>query len=437
MKLCIFWFRRDLRLEDNTALTNALKSGFPVLPIFIFDKEILSRLSKNDPRVNFVHARLQSMNNELKKMNSSLLCAYGHPLDVWRHLISKYNIHSVYFNREYEPSTVTRDKKIKKLLTKCNIEVKTFKDQVIFEANEILRGDKSPITERTPYKNKWLKLFHKKDSFSFKKPRVENFHKFKYRFLSLAELGFLPSSIKVKPYSLKNLIHYPLVRDMPAKDSTTYLGPHLRFGTVSVRQIVSKLGFANDLFLGELIWRDFLTQILSHFPHIINQNFNIMFDHIEWRNNEHEFYRWCNGNTGYPIVDAGMRQLNETGYMNGYIRMITASFLCKHLLIDWRWGEAYFAQKLLDYEPASNSGNWQHIAGTGCDAIPYSRVLDPIEQSNKIDEHFEYVSKWVPEFREFSYINPIIRHKVARLRALSTYKEGIATYYRSRNLKTG
>ena len=433
MKLAVFWFRRDLRLEDNTALHQALISGHPVLPLFIFDDDILHELPKDDGRLSFIYDTLASINQKLIEKESSLLCLKGKPEEVWEKLIHQYEISKVYINKDYEPYAISRDRKIKALLEINGIELHAFKDQVVFEENEILKADDTPYTIYTPYKNKWLQGFQE----NYQKPIVssplENCYVSTHPFPTLSELGFERSSIKVKDYDLSKLGEYATARDLPAKDSTSYLSPHLRFGTVSIRQIIAQLSSTDDTFLSELVWREFFMQILFHFPQVVDRNFKAKYDSIQWRNNEQEFITWCEGNTGYPMVDAGMRQLSATGYMHNRVRMVVASFLCKHLLIDWRWGEAYFAGKLLDYELSSNNGNWQWAAGTGCDSAPYFRIFNPTEQLKKFDKELIYVKKWVPEFVSLEYRMPMVDHKMARARALNVYKVGL-THHKSGSL---
>ncbi|MFB9053483.1 cryptochrome/photolyase family protein [Formosa undariae] len=423
MKHTIFWFRRDLRLTDNTGLFEALKSNTNVLPIFIFDENILNELDAEDARVQFIHNTLEEINKELDTFKSSVLCLKGTPLDIWKQLIKDYTIDSVYTNTDYESYATTRDTEVEAFLAKNNIEFHQFKDQVIFEPHEVLKQDGNPYTVYTPFKNKWLE--HYKGVSILEEPLFENLHQNKFEFPSLESIGFKSSSKKVKPFNLAQIGEYAKFRDFPNKDIGSYLGPHLRFGTISIREIISKLKPEDSTFLSELIWREFFTQILFHFPKVIHHNFREKYDDIAWRNNEEEFKLWCEGKTGYPMVDAGMRQLNKTGYMHNRVRMVTAAFLCKHLLIHWTWGEAYFAKHLLDYELASNNGNWQWSAGTGCDAAPYFRIFNPITQLEKFDKNLEYVKTWIPEFGTDDYPNPIVEHKEARVRALETYKVGI------------
>ncbi|WP_299777247.1 deoxyribodipyrimidine photo-lyase [uncultured Formosa sp.] len=419
----IFWFRRDLRLSDNIGLFQALKSNTNVLPVFIFDEHILDELEPDDARVQFIHKRLEVINTELKKHKSSVLCLKGKPLDVWKQLIKDYTIQAVYTNTDYEPYSNQRDTEVESLLTDNKISFLTYKDQVIFEPHEILKQDGTPYTVYTPFKNKWLEHF--KGVTLNTALQFESFHQDDFDFPSLASIGFKSSTKKVKPFQLEQVSDYAKFRDFPNKDIGSYLGPHLRFGTVSIREIISELKPEDNTFLSELIWREFFMQILFHFPHVVQNNFRSKYDDIAWRNNEAEFKLWCEGKTGYPMVDAGMRQLNKTGYMHNRVRMVTAAFLCKHLLIHWSWGEAYFAKHLLDYELASNNGNWQWSAGTGCDAAPYFRIFNPITQLEKFDKNLEYVKTWIPEFETNDYPEPMVVHKDARLRALEVYKAGI------------
>jgi deoxyribodipyrimidine photo-lyase len=427
MKLCIFWFRRDLRLEDNTGLTAALGSGSPVLPIFIFDTNIIDELPDNDPRISFIHKNLASIKDSLERSGGSLHVLKGDPGAVWKKLISTWDIGAVYINKDYEPYAIKRDNEVERILKSKNIPLLKFKDQVIFEESEILKSDNKPYTVFTPYRNRWLQRFH---DISFTNTTKNNnlpgnLHKIPSALPGLEETGLRVSTIKVRPYDLSVIPEYEKYRDLPAGDKTSYLSPHLRFGTISIRKLVSEASEKNLTFLNELIWREFFMQILFHFPHVVTGNFKSAYDDVKWLNNEKDFDRWCNGETGYPIVDAGMRQLNETGYMHNRVRMITAGFLCKHLLTDWRWGEAYFAGKLLDYELSSNNGNWQWAGGTGCDAAPYFRVFNPETQQNKFDPGNEYVKRWVKDFGKPGYPAKMVDHDFARNRAIATYKSGI------------
>ena len=427
----IFWFRRDLRLDDNVGFYNALKSEHPVLPIFIFDKEILEKLPKDDARLTFIYETLQKMRSKLEdKNNSSIAMFHGEPATIYKNLLKKYNIDTVFTNRDYEPYAKERDDKIEQLLNDNTIKFKTFKDQVIFEQNEVTKKDGLPYVVYTPYMKVWKEQFktHTLDFYytsSFLKNLIQDKE---LPNLSLSDIGFIKSHQKIKKHIVTPALiqNYEDTRNFPAQDSTSKLGPHLRFGTVSIRKMIEKaITEKNEIFWQELIWREFFMQILWHFPHTSKKSFKTKYDRIEWRNNEAEFLKWCNGETGYPLVDAGMRQLNETGFMHNRIRMLVGSFLCKHLLIDWRWGEAYFAEKLHDYEMASNIGNWQWVAGSGVDAAPYFRIFNPTTQIKKFDSDLAYIKKWVPDFQEFTYPKEMVDHKEARERCLATYKEAL------------
>ncbi|WP_420601428.1 cryptochrome/photolyase family protein [Flagellimonas sp.] len=431
--ISIFWFRRDLRLDDNVGLYHALQSGHPVLPIFIFDSEILEKLPINDARVSFIHTKLLRMNGELQSQFQSGIAMYlGNPISVFARLLNQYKIHSVFTNHDYEPYASKRDAEIEQLLAKNGIPFKSFKDQVVFEKDEVVKDDGNPYVVYTPYKKRWKAKFdprthlHYFDTHSY----LQNLHKSRdIPYLGLGDIGFTRSSISVSEYNLtSNLIeNYEETRNFPEKESgTSRLGPHLRFGTVSIRKIMKKaIAEKNEVFWNELIWREFFMQILWHFPHTINKSFKPKYDRIAWRNNEKEFELWKKGKTGYPFVDAGMRELNAAGHMHNRVRMIVASFLCKHLLIDWRWGEAYFAEKLLDFELASNIGNWQWAAGSGVDAAPYFRIFNPTTQLNKFDTQKAYIHKWVPELQGLTYPLPMVDHKMARERCLKVYKAAV------------
>lgn len=424
-KVTVFWFRRDLRIHDNHGLYVSLQEKSPVLPIFIFDSEIISDLPIDDARVNFIYQHLRKIDTQLKELDSGLKILIGKPIQCFEKLIAEYTINAVITNRDYEPYAIQRDAQIQTLLAAHNIAFKTYKDQVIFETSEVLKADGHPYTVYTPYKNKWLEKFNGNNLQNFPSENINNYVKECTSFPKLAHLGIKKSTIEVKDFNLKNLNNYAENRDIPCMDGTSNLSPHLRFGTISIREIISETK-ENPTFLSELIWREFFMQILYHFPSVVQNNFKPKYNGIQWRNNLEEFEKWKKGETGYPIVDAGMRELNKTGYMHNRVRMITAGFLCKHLLIDWRWGEAYFAEKLLDYELASNNGNWQWAAGTGCDATPYFRIFNPITQLKKFDPKFIYVRKWIEDIDSLLYPPPMVEHKFARERALKTYKKGLS-----------
>lgn len=418
----LFWFRRDLRIEDNAGLYHALKENQNVLPIFIFDSDILDQLDdKTDRRVEFIHRSLHNLKTQLEHLGSSLLTYYGRPLEFFE----KINPKVVYTNHDYEPYGRQRDEAVATLLEAKGVLLKTFKDQVIFEKNEVTKENGDPYTVFTPYSRKWkssITSFFVK-GYSLKQyvnnlKRTSSLH-----FPSLRDIGFLAtgtlfSELNVKTTIIKN---YDKQRNFPGIAGTSRLSVHLRFGTVSIRSLTRLALKTNETWLNELIWRDFYHMILWQFPHVATRAFKPAYDRINWRNNVEEFNAWCGGRTGYPIVDAGMRELNATGFMHNRVRMIVASFLVKHLLIDWRWGEAYFAKKLLDYDLAANNGGWQWAAGSGCDAAPYFRIFNPELQAKKFDAEMKYVNKWVPEVGSSSYAKPIVDHAVARARALKSF----------------
>ncbi|UXP32672.1 DNA photolyase family protein [Reichenbachiella agarivorans] len=422
----VIWLRRDLRIEDNTAIETASRQNLPILLLFIFDESILNELPKDDARVNFIYKQLEKINHGLAAHNSSLLIKKGEIQTIWKGLTKEYNIHTVFCAKDYEPYAIQRDKLVSQLLSQSGTRFEQVKDQVIFEENDILKADGTPYTVYTPYKNKWLEKFYQPRLIQkWKENNQAIYFQADYTFPSRTELGFKQSNRSVKPFSLDQLKNYQDKRDYPGLDATSYLSPYLRFGSISIRQVVDLANQVNQTFLSELIWREFFMQILYHFPRVVSESFKPKYDNIQWINNEGQFQNWCKGQTGYPIVDAGMRQLNQTGYMHNRVRMVTASFLCKHLLIDWRWGEAYFASKLLDYELSSNNGNWQWAAGCGCDAAPYFRVFNPSIQLTKFDKDLEYVKKWIPELLSGDYPTPIVDHSFSRLRAIEVYKAAL------------
>lgn len=433
-KASIFWFRRDLRLDDNIGLLKALQGDYPVVPIFIFDKTILDKLPRNDARVSFIFETLQHIRKELQETyHSSLATFYGKPEDIFKSLLHEndYNIQAVYTNHDYEPYSIKRDQQISKQLEPQNITFHTYKDQVIFEKNDVVKADGTPYVVYTPYKNKWKEKFNplKLKIYETRKSLNNLVQNTKFPTLSLQEMGFIVSSIKIKPYNTSSdlIQNYEETRNYPAKNQgTSRLGPHLRFGTIGIRAIMKKaITTENEIFWSELIWREFFMQILWHFPYTKDRCFRTKYDRIEWRNNEEEFEKWKNGETGYPLVDAGMRELNQTGFMHNRVRMLVASFLCKHLLIDWRWGETYLAEKLVDYDMSANVGNWQWAAGCGVDAAPYFRIFNPTTQITKFDKKMEYINTWVSDLNELTYPTPMVDHKMARERCLKTYKEAV------------
>ena len=425
----IFWFRRDLRLEDNHGLFEVLKNYKNVLPIFIFDPEILEKLPKDDARLNFIYNQLKDLNDSLDT-NQKINTYYDRPSQVFNKLISEFPIQAVYTNHDYEPYAIARDKTVSDILSQKNIAFKSFKDQVIFERNEVTKDDGLPYKVYTPYSKKWLCTFTEKHIEAYPSENLlKRLSKMDLnQWVPLDAMGFTKSKLKIAPFKMDpQLIHlYEEKRNTPSVAGTSRLGPHLRFGTVSIRKVVKEaLKSSNITFLKELIWREFFMQILWHFPHTVTKSFKPQYEGIQWRNNKEEFAKWCQGKTGYPLVDAGMRELNRTGFMHNRVRMLVGSFLCKHLLIDWRWGEAYFAQKLHDFELSSNVSNWQWVAGCGVDAAPYFRIFNPTTQIGKFDKDHHYIKKWVPEYQELNYVKPIVDHKFARERCLEAYKSAL------------
>jgi len=436
MSVNFFWFRRDLRLEDNTGLFHALSSGLPVIPVFIFDRHILDKLEdKSDARVTFLHDTLSNLKTQLRSAGKDLLVFYGYPEDIWKSILSEWNFETVFANHDDESYARQRDEQIENILAGHRAGFKTYKDHLIFERDEVVKDDGLPYTVFTPYKRKWLQKIGDDYTVSpLLKPfgsesLVDHFMNFQHstEMPQLESMGFKRSNIEIPSNQVaKEIIRqYDKNRDIPSLDATSKLGIHFRFGTISIRDKARKAFVLNATYLSELIWRDFYAMILHHFPHVEKGSFRPVYDQIEWRNNEEEFRAWCEGKTGYPIVDAGMRQLLTTGYMHNRVRMIVASFLTKHLLIDWRWGEAWFAEKLLDFDLASNNGGWQWAAGSGTDAAPYFRIFNPEAQTEKFDPEKKYIRKWVPEFGTPAYPKPIVDHKMARERCLSTYKKAL------------
>ena len=427
--LVIFWFRRDLRLKDNAGLFHALNENNKVLPIFIYDKNTLDKLNKSDHRLDFIEHSLKKLNDLLKKNDKSISIYYGKPVKVFSELIKKYNVSKVYSNKDYTPYSIKRDKKVEELLKVNNIDFNSFKDHVLFEKFEIVKNDNTPYKVYTPFSRKWLiKMSENKIDFFNSEKYIYKFFNERGKFLTLKEIGFDKSKLNplVLNLSSDTINNYEKTRNFPSVNGTSKIGIHLRFGTISTREMITKAEASkNKTFLKELVWREFFQQILFHYPHTLNKSFKPKYDRIEWLNNENQFKKWCSGQTGYPLVDAGMRELNQTGFMHNRVRMLVGSFLCKHLLIDWRWGEAYFAEKLYDYETASNVGNWQWVAGCGVDASPYFRIFNPHEQIKKFDKNLIYTKKWVPEFDSNQYVDPIVIHKEARERCLLTYKKAL------------
>lgn len=431
-KITLFWFRRDLRLSDNAGLYYALKNKSSVCPLFIFDTEILKGLPADDKRVLFIYRTVSDLKKQMIEKGSDLKVYFGKPLEIFQQIASKINVEAIYLNHDYEPSAIQRDLQVEKWAFQNGIEFHSYKDQCIFEKNEILTDGKKPYTVFTPYKNKWLSQVNKFYLKPYSTLKYEkNFLKIKNKtpLISLQEIGFKDDHDFRFPQcvvSLSMLKSYEKNRDYPfLENGTSKMGLHLRFGTVSIRGL-ARVGIVHSpVWLSELIWRDFFMQILWHFPNVENESFRIAYEKVMWRNSPMEFKKWSEGQTGYPLVDAGMRELNQTGHMHNRVRMVVASFLTKHLLMHWKQGERYFAQKLLDYDLAANDGNWQWAAGTGCDAAPYFRIFNPDSQQQKFDPDFKYVKKWVPEFGTSSYPSPMVDHKFARERALDAFKTAL------------
>ncbi len=430
MSISIFWFRRDLRLEDNAGLYHALKNNKEVLPIFIFDTEILNKLvDKSDQRVDFIHQALSSLSQQVQKHGSSLRVYIGEPFKIFKEICAEYKVTSVYTNNDYEPDAIKRDKKIQEFLVSKKIQFKFYKDQCVFEKNEVTKDDGLPYTIFTPYSVKWKKKLSQFYEKSYPTSLyAKNLYQTKpFAIPSLQKIGFKKTKVKYFPPVINEVLisKYTEQRNFPAIKGTTQLSVHLRFGTVSIRHLLQKARRLNETWLNELIWRDFYMMVLFHFPYVAESAFKSQYNFIDWRNNEKEFDAWCQGKTGYPIVDAGMKELNETGFMHNRVRMIVASFLVKHLLIDWRWGEAYFAQKLLDFDLSANNGGWQWAASSGCDAVPYFRIFNPYEQTRRFDPELKYIKKWLPNYDELTYIKPIVEHSFARIRASDTFKTSL------------
>jgi deoxyribodipyrimidine photo-lyase len=428
-KINIHWFRRDLRISDNHALFTALSAEFPVLAIFIFDPNILNPLPKKDARVQFIHSTLASIHEQLISVGSALRVFHCTPEEALEQLTNEFEVQNLFANRDYEPNARRRDTGIYDSLKKKGIPFIGKKDHVIFEASEVTKDDGLPYTVYTPYSKKWKARLVSHPINCYPSEELQsNFLQTKTTdFPSLENIGFEKTAINFPSIQLnaQAIENYHLHRDFPAIAGTTRMSLHLRFGTVSTRALVLYGLTSNEKWLNELIWREFYQMIIYHFPDTVDHAFKPAYDFIEWNNNEKEFQLWCEGKTGYPLVDAGMRELNETGFMHNRVRMVVASFLTKHLLIDWRWGERYFAEKLLDFDLASNVGGWQWAAGSGCDAAPYFRIFNPTSQMEKFDKQNEYIKKWIPEFNTIEYTLPIVDHTFARNRCLEKYKEAL------------
>ena len=429
MKIAIQWFRRDLRTTDNHSFYCALQSNHPVLPLFIFDTNILDRLSnKEDARVEFIHHSIQKLQIEFNKHGSGILVKVGKPEEIWPELLQQFEIAEVYTNHDYEPYGKNRDQSLADYLSSEGVSFKTYKDQVIFEKSEVTKDDGKPYTVFTPYKNKWKATLERNPIPSYpSEQHLNHLLKTETSIPSLEEIGFKPTGMLFPgtTVSEKLLSEYDQKRNFPSLPATSKLGVHLRFGTISIREQAKIALLHSDTWLNELIWRDFYHMILWHFPHVKESAFKKDYDQIEWRTNQDDFEKWCNGKTGYPLVDAGMRELNSTGFMHNRVRMVVASFLTKHLLLPWQWGEAYFAEKLLDFDLAANNGGWQWASSSGCDAAPYFRIFNPSEQIKKFDSNYDYIKKWIPEWGTSNYPQPMVEHTFARNRALATYAKAL------------
>ncbi len=435
----LVWLRRDLRLSDNRALNEAEKSSDEITIVFVFDTNILNRLkSKQDRRLTFIYESLNEISQTLEKKGSQLIVLYGDPKKEIPKLASQLGVNFVFANEDYESYAKSRDFHIKKSLAKQEISFSLHKDQVIFSGDEVLKSDGSPYRVFTP----WKKQFHPsvvdeaKTSLKkmTKKSELKAFSKLKslksYGFkktLSYVQGGEREAQKQLSGF-LDQLNSYSKNRDYPYLDSTSRLSVHLRFGTLSIREAIrackGKRGEGPRTWLSELVWREFYFMILDQFPHVEKSSFKPEYQNIQWPGKNNHFKAWCEGRTGFPIVDAGMRQLNKTGFMHNRLRMVTASFLVKDLLVDWQRGEKYFAEKLMDYDLAANNGGWQWCASTGCDAQPYFRIFNPDSQTKKFDSGQEFVRKWVPEAFDTSsgYPGPIVDHRVQREKALSLFK---------------
>lgn len=468
MKRALCWVRRDLRLHDHFALSESLKNADETIVAFIFDELILGKLhNKNDPRVSIIMDSLKEMEKTLQKMGSSLIIRYGDPTIEIPKLVEEYKVDGLFFNRDYEPYAKARDAKIEKIMHSLKKDLYTFKDHVFFEKTEVLNGSGEIYKVFTPYKTKWLETFREKEEFipdykcnlkklfPFKNPKNIIDHDW------YQEIAFVPTECVLKGgthEALRRLEHfrefitnYKEARDIPALEQTSNLSSYIRVGNLSIRDMirlsVEKSNSGYETWLSEIIWRDFYQVILDAYPRVDKHCFRPEYDNIKWLGSKKDFESWCDGQTGYPLVDAAMRCLNTTGMMHNRLRMVVASFLTKTLLIDWRWGERYFAEKLLDYDMAANNGGWQWSASTGVDAQPYFRIFNPYNQSEKFDPKGIYIRQWCPELAEFSdktihsphdtepfeqiaagcfigkdYPAPIVSYKQQRDRALAMYK---------------
>lgn len=427
----VVWLRRNLRIEDNPIIQKAAKDDLPILLLFIFDKNILSKLAKDDARVDFIHRTLEKLRTQLQSYKASILCVHGFPDEIIRKLIKSVRINAIFHAEDFEPAAKLRDDKIKEIAQESGIAVYTALDHVIFHPSSVLNKQGRPYLVYTPYYRAWKEKFVQNLDFLCQQKSNE-FQGIEADFdiPTLKEIGFAPTPIALPQATVDRTLMetYKERRDFPAQDAASRLGLHLRFGTISPLQLALEAAkTTDDTFLKQLIWREFFIQIMYHFPESMNAAFKPAYRNMPWRFDEGQFDRWKAGQTGIPIVDAGMRELIATGTMHNRVRMIAASWLTKNLLIDWRLGERYFAEKLLDFELASNVGNWQWVAGTGVDAAPYFRIFNPHSQAKKFDPQGAYIRKWVPEFDSLTYTAPMIDYKASRERCLAFYKEHVTT----------
>ena len=424
----LFWFRRDLRLEDNHGLYQAALRGRRVRPLFIFDTDILDKLPRADARVEFILRAVEKLHHDLRALGGGLTVEIGRPIEVIARLIAQHKISEVITNEDYEPYATERDRKIRAQLTAAGVGFTAFKDHVIFGPGDILKDDGTPYRVYGAYARRWRERF----TADMPKPYRSGSALLKVGATrgagppTLARLGFTPAGIEFPdPRPSKKIIaEYADTRNLMGVDGTSRMGVHLRFGTISVRKL-ARISIDSSVYFGELIWREFFMQVLAHNPRTTRESYDLRFERVRWRSSRADFKRWCEGRTGYPVVDAGMRELNQTGFMHNRARMITGSFLCKHLLLDWRWGERYFALKLLDYDQSSNVGNWQWVAGCGCDPAPYFRVFNPTLQAKRFDPTGLYAGRWIPELEDGSYTDPMVPHEFARRRALGTFSAAV------------
>jgi len=426
----IHWFRRDLRLHDNHGLYRALTDHGRVLPLFIFDTTILNKLEdRRDRRVAFIHRTLLAMKAELEGRGGSMLVVHGDPVRIWQEILERFEVRAVTINHDHELYAIVRDQAVADLLRARSIPVRSCKDISIFERDEVVKDDNGPYTVFTPYARKWKVQFRPEmlDAFTSEAHADRYWQTPILPCPSLADLGFENTDLVTLPTTVPDelLRNYHINRDVPAVDGTSRISTHLRFGTVSIRALMRKAMSISSKYADELIWREFYMQVLYHHPNATVRPIKPAYNNIVWRNNEEEFGAWCEGRTGYPLVDAGMRELLATGLMHNRVRMVVASFLTKHLLIDWRWGEAWFAAKLLDFELSSNNGGWQWASGSGCDAAPYFRIFNPHLQLQRFDPQLKYVKRWVPEHGSANYVQEVVVHDVARERALEAYKKAL------------